>query len=124
MALPEAGCNRSVRIHLDRAARASRRGACVDTRRTRRACSRFPPPVAGGARGPRSRSRTASAHLRSPFALAPAARREFIHRRSVEVSHTPSAFKDPPPPDLCQESGGAELHHGVQSEACAPDAER
>jgi hypothetical protein len=50
MALPEAGCNRSVRIHLDRAARASRRGACVDTRRTPRAVSRHPP-VAAGARG-------------------------------------------------------------------------
>ncbi len=51
MALPEAGCNRSVRIHLDCAARASRRGTSVDTRRTPRAFGRHPPLAGGGARG-------------------------------------------------------------------------
>ena len=59
-------------------------------------------------RGPRSRSRTASAHLRSPFAIAPAARREFNHCRFQVVFLNRSAAEAPPPPDLCQESGGAE----------------
>ena len=75
-------------------------------------------------RGPRSRSRTASAHLRSPFALAPAARREFNHCRFQVVFLNRSAVEERRPADLREESGGAEVHRGVESEACLPDAER